>query len=222
MEKAKFIWDDINIRRAIILAKHGYTAIEAAAAMGTTRASLSCRASRKKEFRFSPSPRLKKAPDELFAQTVAQARELIEKEAPRSATPPAKPARVVKRRRVTPNPSPAVPQVARVNAIVESPLTREERVSIMADEGPNDHSILFSEMKNHHCKWIVGKDEFKEAIVCGRERKGKEPYCEKHIVESRSKTQPRPISEKTIHAIDQSTILSAPTKKMDSSLLRRN
>lgn len=226
MKKAKFVWDANNILRAQLLAKEGYTASEAAEALGTTRSSLACRASRRKEFRFSPQKNGVKVDLAAFANAVKSARELLDREAPRP------PEVVIPQKMAAPNSvmmvpvrangRPTQPHVRRVNTLVEAPLSQKEKVRIFSDEGPGENSVVFSEMENHHCRYIVGKDEFMEAVVCGEKRVQGSPYCKRHIAVTTSKSQPRPIPASAAHSWDQSTKPVEVRKMTVSSLLKRS
>lgn len=226
MSKAKFVWDANNVQRAVILAQAGYTAMEAAAVLGTTRSSLACRASRRREFRFSPQNPRYKMDAEAFAKTIKEAQELLDREAPRP------PEAVKPQKMAAPNSAmmvpvrangrPTQPHVRRVNTLVEAPLSPKEKARIFSDEGPGENSVVFSEMENHHCRYIVGKDEFMEAVVCGERRVQGSPYCKRHIAVTTSKSQPRPIPASAAHSWDQSTKPVEVRKLTVSSLLRRS
>lgn len=199
----KFRWDETNIRRAILLAGEGFTATEAATAMGTTRCSLACRSSRKKEFRFHPQKPGYKVNSDAFNASVARARDLIGEKAPHTAAGPAKRAMVP----AIPTGRPTAPQVCRAYTLVEAPLNETERLEVIADEGSTESSVLFSDMGAKDCRWIVGKDEFGEALVCGKRIVQGKPYCSEHAAKAVSAKQPRPISPKAAALWDQSTRL---------------
>jgi hypothetical protein len=222
----KFKWDEINIRRAVILAGEGYTAPEAAAAMGTTRSSISCRASRKKEFSFTHAKRCFTSTPASREAAIAEAKALIERLAPRPAGPEGR-ERVSAPKQLMMVPiresgRPTQPQVGRANALVEKPLTEAEKISFLAEEGITSSSVAFSEMGKDDCRWIVGRDEFGEAMACGRKRKQGSPYCEDHAAKSVSVKQPRPINPKIVQSWDQSIKPVDHTKKTASLLQRKS
>lgn len=199
----------------MILAGAGYTSTEAAAAIGTTRSSLATRSCRKKEFIFPLGRKRYKLPPEEFAKVVKEAKDLIEREAPRLGEP--------KRQVFAGNvANPRQPNVARKNIIVEAPLTKDEIKAVLKDEGTDEFSVAFSDMSAKQCRWIVGKNEHDEHMVCGRPQTSGSSYCQSHQQASVSAKQPKILTPNLVYAWDQSTKLVEPTKKMASSLLRKS
>jgi hypothetical protein len=221
------IWTDAMVQAAQILSRAGYTSREAADAMGIKRTALLGRASRMNEFKFEhprgkANLRLNIAAHEA---AVASAKKMItgidtsELPKPRPKMKPPKNREMVPIRE---NKRPTQPVVRRSQALVETPLSKEEVKEVLEDEGVTSKSVAFSEMKNNHCKWPVGRDEFGETMVCGEERSGKSSYCEAHATTSKSQRQPKPINPTVVYLWDQSTRAVVVTRKMGSSLPRRS
>jgi hypothetical protein len=201
------IWSDSMIAAAQILARAGYSSSVAAEAMGITQGAVLGRSSRMKEFKFVRPRLCKKFNQEDHGRNVASAKNLISeidiKQPPKPRPKMKKPATAMMLP-VGANKRTNLPRVSRINVIVESPLSESERILITANEGPNNYSVVFSEMKNTQCKWIVDKDEFGEAVVCGRERYGHSSYCESHHLKGTARTKLKVLTSKLVYTWDQS------------------
>jgi hypothetical protein len=219
-----FVWTNHIIRIARALSEAGFSAAETAIVIGATRPSLLGRSYRKSEFQFKAMPRAIKFSDEVASERMEAAYALAAT-IPPDETPLEIVKRVPKRKS---NQVAAIraranqPVVCRSQAEVESPLTEKEKAILFGIDGPNESSITFLNMKDHHCKWIVSEIDGLDTMMCGRKRIEESSYCQHHHDRSVSKRQLKKLSYKAALKLDQNIKHVVPGMEKSSSHLRKS